>query len=207
MGTFHSMDVYFVRHGITRWNLEKRYMGHSDEPLLEQELHILNQLRRALESIDFDFYYCSDLKRCLETFRYLLPNKLVCLDSRLREIHFGEWEGLTYEDLKGDHIYQAWLADFEKNVPPKGETLQQFTSRINTFLAELQSRQTVSNSKTLIVTHGGVIRAIMKNLDLISTYWDIQINHGTAYCLSFYHQRGEWICNSWSEVPIQEKES
>ncbi|KKI90320.1 hypothetical protein WQ54_20340 [Bacillus sp. SA1-12] len=206
MGTFHSMDVYFVRHGITRWNIEKRYMGHSDERLLAQELHTLYPLRRALENIPFDYYYCSDLKRCIETFQYLLPNELVCLDSRLREIHFGEWEGLTYEDLKRDHMYQAWLTDFEKKAPPNGETFQQFNDRINFFLAELQSRQNASNSKILIVTHGGVIRALMKHLKLIMTFWDIQVKHGTAYCLSFQHQRGKWVCNSWSEVPIQGKE-
>lgn len=209
MGTLHTMDVYLVRHGVTRWNIEKRYMGHSNEPLIGQELHMLNPLRSTLERISFDFCYSSDLKRCIDTFKYLLPNELVCLDFRLRELHFGDWEGLTYDNLKSDESYQEWLSDWKVKAPPNGESFIQFNGRINTFFTELhtQNHLTSINSNVLIVTHGGVIRSIMKSFNLTNTFWELHVQHGTAYRLSLQQQRGKWVCNSWSVVPILEKEN
>jgi alpha-ribazole phosphatase len=209
MGTPHSMDVYLVRHGVTRWNVEKRYLGHSDEPLIYQECNKLNPLKNELENIPFNFCFSSDLKRCTETFHYLLPHERVCLDSRLRELHFGDWEGLTYEILKTDLNYQEWLKDWEKKAPPNGESLLQLNNRINAFLAELFTLNefTDKHNKVLIVTHGGVIRSIMQSFRLTKMFWDLHVQHAKAFRLSLQHQRGRWVCNSWSVVPIQEKEN
>jgi alpha-ribazole phosphatase len=202
------MDVYLVRHGITKWNLEKRYLGHTDEPLLIRERNKLNPLRHEMENMSFDFCYSSDLKRCTETIHYLLPNERVCLDSRLRELHFGDWEGLTYEMLKNDLSYQEWIMDWEKKAPPNGESYQKLMKRLNSFLAELLSlaELTDHHKNVLIVTHGGLIRSIMQSFELTKTFWDVHVHHGMAYLLSLQYKRGKWVCNSWSVVPIQEKE-
>lgn len=205
MGTTHSMDVYLVRHGITSWNKEKRYLGHSDEPLLGSELHKLDPLRDALGRITFDYCYSSDLKRCTETFRYLVKNKCDCFDPRLREIHFGDWEGLTYEQLKEDGHYQKWLNDWECVAPPNGETFGQFNERIASFLAEILLLTRPSN-KVLICTHGGVIRSILMNFAVTKALWELPVEHAKGYRLSLQQQKGEWLCNSWSVVPIQEKD-
>jgi alpha-ribazole phosphatase len=207
MGSFHTIDVYLVRHGVTSWNIEKRYLGHTDEPLVEHELYKLNPLRSSLKEIPFDRYYSSDLKRCTETFRYLIGDKLVCLDSRIRELDFGKWEGMTYEMLKGDVSYQDWLNNWEHIAPPGGETLAQLNARINAFLADLLIQNKDHNSNVLILTHGGVIRAILKKFEQTKSFWELMIQHGKAYHLSFQQQKGEWVCNSLSVVPIQEKEN
>lgn len=206
MGTFHSMDVYLVRHGVTNWNKEKRYLGHSDEPLLEGELHRLNPLRNALNRISFDYCYSSDLKRCIETFQYLTDKNQVCIDQRLRELHFGDWEGLTYEQLKDDSYYQKWLNDWELVAPPNGETSGQFNERIVSFLAELLLLQKKKRNNVLIATHGGVIRAILMKFAVTKTLWELPIQHAKGYRLSLQHQGGEWLCNSLLEVPILEKD-
>jgi alpha-ribazole phosphatase len=207
MGTLHSMDIYLVRHGLTKWNVEKRYLGHTDEPLLFKERNKLNPLQNVLQNIKFDFYYSSDLKRCIETYHYLLPNNLVCLDSRLRELNFGDWEGLTYERLKNDLSYQEWLTDWVKKAPPNGETLQQLNDRIHSFFGELLTKQTPSFHKNvLIITHGGVIRSILQSFELTKTIWDVHVEHAKAYRLTLQDKRGKWVCSSWSVEPIQENE-
>lgn len=207
MGTLHSLDLYLVRHGITKWNLEKRYLGHTDESLLDIERNKLHPLQKIVKNITFDYCYSSDLKRCIETFHYILPNNFVCLDARLRELNFGDWEGLTYENLKHNLTYQEWLSDWEKKAPPNGESLVQLNERLHQFWRDIQSIQSPTpHKKILIMTHGGVIRSMMNSFGVTKTIWDLQIEHAKAYRLSLHAKKGEWVCNSWSVVPIQENE-
>lgn len=207
MGAFHTLDIYLVRHGVTKWNVDKRYLGHTDIPLLLVERNKLNPLREVLKNIMFDYCYSSDLKRCVETFHYIQPQKHVCVDARLRELNFGNWEGFTYETLKDDSSYQEWLSDSVKKAPPNGESLSQLNDRITDFLSDLQSIKFTSlDKKILIITHGGVIRSLFQMFGLAKSIWEVNVEHAKAYRLTLQEIRGEWVCSSLSVEPIQESE-
>lgn len=206
MGITRTMELYMVRHGVTEWNLEKRYQGHSDVPLFHEKIDQLLLLKRSLSGIKFDYCFSSDLRRCIETAEHIDSNKPVCIDQRVREMNFGDWEGLTYDGLKNDSHYQKWLTNWETDSPPNGESFDQFKDRIHHFFEDLSHLQK-TDSTALLVTHGGVIRAYIQTFTQTNTFWDIKIEHGKAYRLSLQHERGRWVCNSWSEVAIQGKEN
>lgn len=193
------MDIYVVRHGLTAWNVEKKYLGWTNQSLIQSEKHQLDLLKNYVKDIEFDACFSSDLIRCVETFSYLCPNRQPILDTRLRELNFGEWEGKTYETLKENHHYQQWLKDWETIAPPKGESLVEFKVRINAFLKELL---TTHHQKILIVTHGGVIRYMLSLLIKDLSFWDVPIKNNKGYVLhTVRNDKGEWTCFSYSEVP------
>ena len=80
------------------------------------------------------------------------------IDPRFREVDFGVFEMRGYEELKDDPGYQAWISgDNERNIPPRGESGAQMTERVLAAFSALKD-------DTCIVTHGGVIAAIMAHL-------------------------------------------
>ncbi|WP_178020708.1 histidine phosphatase family protein [uncultured Paenibacillus sp.] len=137
-----NVEWWLVRHGLTAWNAERRYQGHSDPPLLPGEASGLAELRRELAGGRFTAVYASDLRRCRETLAWARPDLLDALqrDPRLREMNFGRWEGQTYEMLKDDERYRAWLDDPQAVTPPGGESWEAFKARVSEVCGELLTR-------------------------------------------------------------------
>ena len=210
MGTSHYVDLFLVRHCITDWNKEKRYLGHTDRGVLISELTQLNKLQKKLMEISFDQVFTSDLRRCRETLAYMNIPSQHSVDTRLREINFGDWEGKTYNELKDDRTYQDWLNNWEEHSIPNGESADTFKARIDSFIQDLlhQSIQSTQNGKEtfLIMTHGGVIRYIVSSFVPTIDFWELTVTHGHGIHLTLVWQKGEWVCNSLSVVPFQEKE-
>jgi alpha-ribazole phosphatase len=216
MGTY--CHLYLVRHGLTAWNAEKRYIGHTDHGILREKREQLSSLKEALQQLQFQRIYSSDLKRCLETLDYVYPTKDFLRDERLREMNFGEWEGKTYDFLKGDPHYRKWVDDGEHHTPPAGESASSFKGRIDSFINQLLKEMTEetddketddenSDSSTiLIVTHGGVIRHFLTRFMPSSSFWEWKVIHGTGLHVTLENAEGEWRCSSWSVVPTPEKE-
>lgn len=221
MGTRRSVDLYLVRHGITLWNVQKKYLGHTDIGLMESKKSQLDELSAELSKKAFDCLFSSDLTRCQETAAYINPGVSIHLEPRLREMNFGEWEGKTYNELKHDIRYTKWLDNWEELAPPKGETGRQFKARINHFLTvlekenlekELPEKNEITCAKgggvpqVLIVTHGGVIRHILSRFIPDRSFWQWNVTHGRGYTLSLVWDGEGWQCSSWSEVPMRGKE-
>lgn len=134
-----TVEWWLVRHGVTAWNREHRYQGHSDVPLLAGDGAELEGLKRELDQVDFAVVYASDLRRCCETLTIARPDLAATLqpDPRLRELNFGDWEGCTYEELKDNETYRAWIDRPEAIIPPGGESWQEFEARVRDIYAEL----------------------------------------------------------------------
>jgi alpha-ribazole phosphatase len=212
MGTCDHMDVYLVRHGITEWNKEKRYLGHTDQEVIKSELTQLSKLKKELMKMSFDDVFTSDLRRCQETLAYLdLPSQ-VSVDRRLREIHFGDWEGKTYNELKDDQDYQNWLDNWEVYSIPNGESAETFKARIDSFSNDLFRRlmnhtpTPTTKKQILVMTHGGVIRYLISKYVPSISFWELFVTPGQGIKLSFERQKGEWKCSLLLAVPFQEKE-
>jgi probable phosphoglycerate mutase len=160
-----GITLYFVRHGETDWNLAKRYQGQRDIPLnatgRAQAARNGRVLAQALGpgAAAFD-YVASPLSRALETMEIVRRELALApddyrTDDRLKEIHYGHWEGLLWEDLPS--VDPAGLAARTADTwgwqPVGGESFQALSQRIEGWLAEL-SRNSV------VVAHGGVSRAL-----------------------------------------------
>ena len=164
--------LYYVRHGLTDWNVEQRLQGRRDVPLNRdgraQALRcgeILRELLvrdgRAPEDLD---YVSSPLIRARETMELMraalgLEPDRYRVDARLAEIAFGEWEGLTYEEVLASDPDVVGRRESDKwgFLPPGGESYAQLTLRLRAWY------ETVA-ADTVVAAHGGTARALIAHL-------------------------------------------
>ncbi|WP_042349379.1 histidine phosphatase family protein [Bacillus massiliigorillae] len=198
-----SIRLILIRHGMTEFNKQKKYMGYTDEPVIQERLNDYESLRLALVDESVEKIYSSDLIRCQQTARYLFDDEFF-LDKRLREIHFGDWEGKTYEQLKENPAYCHWLDHWETDCIPNGECGPAFRERVLAFIQERVLLNSNRSKTIAVVSHGGVIRHIVSALCKEMKYWDVHVNFGQAIVLEV---GGDWVCTSSSVVPIVESAS
>ncbi len=149
-----TKEIWLLRHGATEWSEAGRYCGHSDPPLSARGRRQVLPRRAELARISFHHMWSSDLLRCLETARIVAGEPTA--DPRLREFDFGEIDGLRFDDL--DEATQNGLIAFDGFVAPGGEDVGGFRDRIDEFVRELP------DGRHLIVTHGGVIRLLLRQI-------------------------------------------
>ena len=157
------MKLILLRHGMTEANEKRLYCGSTDLSLSEAGKAALLQRKKETTYPDITGMriLTSGMKRCGETLALLYGDVPHKADAAFREMDFGAFEMRCYEELKDDPAYQAWIAgDNEKNVAPGGESGVIMTARV---LAGLD-RLLAENRDTLLVTHGGVIAAVMARL-------------------------------------------
>jgi broad specificity phosphatase PhoE len=166
--------LYYIRHGLTDWNVEGRLQGWQDVPLNDDGRaqarrcgEILRDLfaREARAPQDYD-YISSPLRRARDSMAALrkvlgLPGDEHRVDPRLAEISFGEWEGLTYADVlaRDQDIVDVRESNKWTFVPPGGESYAQLARRVGTWLDTVER-------DTVIAAHGGTGRALVAVLGI-----------------------------------------
>lgn len=147
--------LFFIRHGETKMNVAGILTGTLETDLTEKGIEAAKKLADKLTE-DFDYYYCSPLKRTHQTLFAIKGNVDFIEDSRLIEVSSGLWQGKYKSELPKDEydLYKAGLFD-----PPSGEKLQDVDKRIISFLKDMFENYK-EDDKILIVTHN----AFMRNL-------------------------------------------
>lgn len=193
------MKCLWVRHGETEMNRQARYLGHTDVGLHENGRKQVAELAEQLQSLELNpaKIYASDLQRCVQTAQ-LLAARFPCsvqTTAALRELSFGEWELLTYDEIvqKNEEEVKKWHKDPLLVSPPGGESLQQLGERVDAWLQEIVEMH--AEEALVIVTHGGVIRWFQSAwlAQDKSRYWQVEgLRHGTAMLTEWDGQR--WTC-------------
>lgn len=147
-----TREIWLLRHGATAFSENGLYCGQTDAPLSPLGRRQAHSIRPDIAQVPYQYLWSSDLQRCVETARLAAGEPT--LDERLREFDFGRIEGLSFGEL--DTETQEALIAFEGFEAPAGETTTQFGDRIDEFLGELPV------GRHLIVTHGGVIRLLLR---------------------------------------------
>lgn len=171
-----SPILYFLRHGETDWNAERRLQGQHDIPLnalgREQAAHcgdiLAAQFARTGRSADSFDYVASPLSRArvsmelargtlgLDPFAYRT-------DARLMELSFGEWEGFTYAELKARDPEHLVVAERDQKkwtfVPPGGESYRQLLARVADWYRQV-------THDTVVAAHGGVCRVLIAHFGI-----------------------------------------
>lgn len=186
--------IYYIRHGQTDWNAAGRFQGSIDIPLNEtgrrQAARAGMILRDILErdgkaASDLP-YVASPLGRATLTMELVrgaldLEASGYSIDHRLREIGYGEWEGLTLHEQKArdPELYQRRLDDKWTLPAPNGETYAEVTVRMEEWAASL-------SGDTVVVAHGGTARALMVGLghERPDDVADRTIEQGVVYVFS-----------------------
>lgn len=159
--------MYIVRHGETDWNARKLVQGQTDIPLNKSGEKQAKALGENLKNIIFDAVYSSDLVRAKRTAELITIEKKLAVETSklLRERRFGKLEGKSRIEL--DKIHKIWNElDKIQKVKYKPfssyETDEECVSRLITFIREIAA--SYLNKKVLIVSHGGVMRALLNHL-------------------------------------------
>jgi broad specificity phosphatase PhoE len=158
--------LYFVRHGETTWNLEGRMQGHLDAPLTTRGLREARRDGAALrELIQGDAPYTlvfSPLGRTRETARIVAEEARPYLgaqhsDARLREVSWGEWDGLTVAEIKARDPahWRAHIEDRWNVGPPGGESYRMLCERVADWLGSV-----AGEPRLVVVSHGALGRAL-----------------------------------------------
>jgi probable phosphoglycerate mutase len=166
--------LYFVRHGETDWNLERRLQGQHDIPLnalgrvqASRSGTILRDLisRSGRPAAEFD-YVSSPLGRARETMELMraelgLDAGHYRTDARIMEMSFGRWEGFTFAELQAREAEALAARERDKwgFVLPGGESYAQLVVRVRAWYESVQH-------DTVVSAHGGVCRALMAHLGL-----------------------------------------
>lgn len=182
--------IYLVRHGQTAWNASGRFMGQADISLNETGLAQAAAVARRLAGQPFDAIYSSDLLRARATAEPFAAGRLTPIQTepRLRELHFGTWQGLTYSEI-AQHDPQrlaAWQADPLQCAPPGGETLGQMLMRLQGLLSEI--RGAYPEGDVLLVSHGGPLRTLVCSLLglPVEAYWRFKLDNGSLSILELF---------------------
>jgi len=186
--------MLLVRHGQTLWNHIARYQGHTDIDLSDTGRNQANLLSLRLATVSLQAVYASDLKRALDTARIIAePHGLdVQALPQLREINFGAWEGLTFQEIKARYpdLANNWHASPGSVRIPDGETFQELMERANSTVTDLAKSH--DPGTVAVVTHGGAIRSIicaLLGIDLNNVF-RIRQDNAALNIIDFYDGYG-----------------
>lgn len=153
------MKLTLVRHTSLQISPGICY-GQSDIDVGENFWTETNQLKTKLANTQFDAVYASPLQRCVKLANALNLGQQI-EDVRLMELNFGDWETRAWDDIPRN-VFDAWAHDYANLAPPNGETFGQLQQRALHFLQEQMHQNT--GKHILIVTHGGLIRALLAHV-------------------------------------------
>lgn len=193
------MTIYFVRHGQTEWNAELRLQGQQDIPLNDTGRLQAARNGEMLGSLVADLaafaFVSSPLQRARETMEILRKSagmdvRDYAIEERLKEISFGDWEGLTTAEVAAtcparieDRSVDKW--DF---LPPgdNAESYEILSWRVGSWLKDVADN-------TIAVCHGGIIRCVFKLTGVLSKQAAANLDIPQDRLLRFKGGQLEWI--------------
>jgi probable phosphoglycerate mutase len=191
-----------VRHGETEWNVQQRVQGNGDSPLTERGLSQAEAIAGRLAREPFEALVASDLGRAMQTAERIAERTghRVIPDARLRERHFGDGEGMTYDEI--DRRFPGAFsrtrqmdADYR---PPGGETRREFHERIVQAFEALADAH--DGERIVVVAHGGVLAALYRlihGIPIVEPH-TIPISNAAYNAISFEADR--WALETWDDV-------
>jgi alpha-ribazole phosphatase len=177
----NQVTITLLRHGATKGNEKKRYVGKTDEPLSKEGRASLLAYKSKNLYPKAELLFVSPMKRCVETAKILYPKLPSVVIEEWKEIDFGAFEGKTYLELSTDKEYQAWL-DSRGTLPfPKGEKREDFIRRCQKGFQKMQREIKKTGAKNVaLVVHGGTIMALLSSY-YKGDYFDYPAENGRGY--------------------------
>jgi probable phosphoglycerate mutase len=151
-----------LRHGQTPMSVQKRYAGRTDVPLTEAGLAQAAAAAKRLASAGIDAIVASPLQRTVQTAEAVaaVTGLPVATDEGFRETDFGDWDGLTFAEVRERWPSEmtAWLAD-PQLAPPGGESFTEVSERVTAALDRLLAGR--DGQRILIVSHVTPIKTLV----------------------------------------------
>ena len=185
--------LLLVRHGITEYNSNRRFAGYSDIEMSSAGYRQVEGLRDRLADEKIDAVYSSDLKRAVVTAETISSGRNVDIVTcpELREINYGDAEGLTFQEISRLYTEVAELiTNFSLRLEfPGGESFEGFIARTTEFFNRLQ--QHIPEQTILIVSHSGPLRVLLCHLlGIDQSHWrNFRIDNASLSIVETYPQR------------------
>lgn len=188
--------LFLVRHAKTAWNAERRFVGRSDPPLSAEGRRQAEAVGRRLGAEELSLIYSSTRRRAIETASAVAAPKNLALQPvpEFDEFDFGEWEGLTAEEIEAVNpgLVDRWLNDPTKVQVPGGEPWQHFEERVRRGL-ELVIGRSNGEKGIALVAHGGSLRLALslllgRQFSLFGELWQV---HGGITALALESNQGD----------------
>lgn len=183
--------ILLVRHGETELNSAERYWGHSDVRLSSLGLKQAERLRDRLAAERIDAVYSSDLQRALVTAKTIASRHRldVTTCAELREINFGELEGLNFEEISQlfPEFTAKWKVERSTDIEfPGGESFNELHNRVGIFVGRLKKHK--AEETVLIVAHAGVLRSLICQLMRVGPQYiyHVRLDLGSLSILETY---------------------
>ena len=188
------MEVILMRHAETAGNLEKRYIGATDEPLCPAGMRsaIMSGIMTYVPLV-----YASTQIRAVQTATLKFPYARVVCVPGLREMDFGAFERRTADEMAGDAAYREWVDGECAGRCPQGEDKARFAARVCVAFSEVVAENLRRGfGSVIIVAHGGTIMAIMERFaQPYRPYFDWHAPHCGGY-------RATLDDDTWPRSPI-----
>ena len=184
--------LFLVRHGETELNSTERYWGSTDVKLSDAGFSQAERLCDRLATEKIDAAYSSELRRASATAEIIASSHRldVITCNELREMNFGELEGLTFTEISQlyPEVTELWLQRSHKLEFPGGESVDEFNSRVSQFADRLKNH--TPQETILIVAHSGSLRSLMCHLLGIGPEhrWQFRLDLASLSILETYPQ-------------------
>lgn len=188
------MRLIIVRHGETDWNRLRKTQGMTDTGLTPKGLRQARRMGARVRNMHIQCVFSSPLSRALATANAIasIVKAPVATDGDLREIAFGEWEGLTFDEIgeRYPEELKVWNTDPHLCAPPgKAETLMQVAERSSRFLASIRKEY---DGKTVVAVSHSVPCKAMVALSIglpLSRIHSLRMDNASMSIIDFYEDR------------------
>lgn len=185
--------ILLIRHGEVEEKFQGRFIGKTDAPLSESGRAECRTLRARVAAHAPELFFHSPLRRAVETLELVRsPGVRSVVDPRLREIDFGRWEGLLFDEIARvatPEELRIWAEDPAGMVFPEGESFAAFAARVDAFTRELAE---IPVECAAVVTHGGVLMRMIAGWKGLPTQRQHEVLPPRGSLCVFEYNDGVW---------------
>ena len=184
---WNMVKLILVRHALTVDNQKNRLSGHIDSSISEEGKEQIDKITNYLKDFDIDKIYTTTSSRTKDTVKKLSELKSIEIIEKesLKEISFGDFEGLTFDEIKDKYPkeFQDMIEKGYEYKYPNGESLIDSYNRVCIELDNIISNN--DDRTILICSHGGTIRNIITYLisNSYKYHWNFKIDNGSVTIL------------------------
>jgi|SRR5450756_364781 len=197
--------LYLVRHGETDLNRDRRFRGMSDAPLNEQGRLEAQGAARLLSGLGIGTVHTSPVRRAVETTEIIAgeTNAGVVINDGLIDIDYGEWQGLTVEEVRekfGEDMLESWISDPGGFTFPGGESMLDVRSRLEPTLLGIVREN--PGGTVAAVSHLAVLKVcfiVMMGVES-GWFWKLGLDNGSVGLFSYKEESG-FMLQSWNCLP------
>jgi broad specificity phosphatase PhoE len=197
--------LYLVRHGETDLNRDRRFRGMSDAPLNERGRLEVQGAARLLSGLGVSAVYTSPVRRAVETAE-IIAGEIgagVSIKEGLVDVDYGEWQGLTVEEVRekfGEAALEAWIRDPGGFTFPGGESMRDVRSRLEPALLDIVRGN--PGGAAAAVSHLAVLKVCFIIMMGVETgwFWKLGLDNGSVSLFSYKEDEG-FMLQSWNCLP------